>query len=297
MGGAKLLVGLQRALAASELTAIVNTADDAEVYGVHVSPDVDIVMYWLAGVADTQRGWGIRDDTFAVGDAIAGLGGEAWFKLGDRDLATCIHRTQMIASGRTLSEATAEVAAALGVTTRILPMSDHPVRTILITADSRRLEFQEYFVREATAPEVVEVSFAGIDAAQPAPGVLDAIAQADRVMICPSNPIVSIGPILALPGVRAALRSHDDVVAVTPIVRGAAVKGPADRLLKTLGYGASADAVAGLYADICDTFVVDASDNDQVDKVAQRGMRCVALDTIMSDHDASQCLARSLLEL
>ncbi|CAN5702609.1 2-phospho-L-lactate transferase [soil metagenome] len=297
VGGAKLLVGLQRATESGRLTAIVNTGDDAAFYGVHVSPDVDIVTYWLAGVADTARGWGLEGDTFAMVGALERLGGEAWFQLGDRDLATCMLRTQRLAAGASLSGATDELRRALGVPTRILPMSDDAVRTRLECTDGRTLEFQEYFVRERTRPDVTKVSFDGIAQAEPAPGVIAGISAADLVVLCPSNPILSLAPILGLDGVRDALRAHACVVAVTPIVRGAALKGPADRLLEGLGGSATASGVAALYGDFCDLFVVDASDAAEAEAVKALGVPSAALDTIMTDHAAAERLAVELLEL
>lgn len=295
VGGAKLLVGLQRALAPGHLTAIVNTGDDAVVYGVHVSPDVDIVTYWLAGVADTERGWGLRGDTFSFVGGLRALGVDAWFGLGDRDLATCLYRTERLRAGASLSAVADEVRRALGVAARVLPATDDPVRTTVVTADGRTLEFQEYFVRERHEPDVARVVVAGLDDAKPAPGVLDALAAADVVVVCPSNPLLSIAPVVGLPGVRDALRAHARVVAVTPIVRGAALKGPADRLLRTTGADPSASGVAALYADFADEFVVDASDGDEIARVEALGLRARTLDTLMTDHDRAEALARALL--
>lgn len=295
VGGAKLLVGLQRAVG-RDLTAIVNTADDTEMYGVNVSPDVDIVTYWLGGIADTERGWGIDGDTFTVIDGLAELGTESWFRLGDRDLATCLYRTERLRAGESLSAVTRDVAAALGVVATVLPMSDDPVRTQVTTRSGEVLEFQEYFVRERTRPEVSQVLFAGVEGAKPAPGVVEGIHESDVVVVCPSNPILSVGPILSLPGVRDALREHERVIAVTPIVRGAALRGPAARLLSSLGSEASASEVARLYADFCTTFVVDKSDPSETEPVAALGIRPLVVDTIMSDVDASENLARALLE-
>jgi LPPG:FO 2-phospho-L-lactate transferase len=293
VGGARLLVGLQRAT--DDLTAIVNTADDAIMYDVHVSPDVDIVTYWLAGIADTDRGWGIAGDTFEVIDALGRLGTESWFRLGDRDLATCMFRTERLRAGDTLSAATDTVRRALGITTTILPMSDDPVSTRLVTVDRRTLEFQQYFVAERQQPEIAEVRFAGIADAKPAPGVIEALESADKVILCPSNPVVSIGPILALPEVRDVLKAHPSVTAVSPIVRGAALKGPADKLLRTIGAEVSASGVAALYQDFVDLFVVDATDPEEIDRVEQLGIRAAGLDTIMIDHAASHRLAEALL--
>ena len=296
VGGAKLLVGLQTLLH-ERLTAIVNTGDDSHIYGVQVCPDLDIVTYWLAGLADTDRGWGLKGDTFEVVDGLVALGADGWFRLGDRDLATCLYRTMHMRHGKTLTSISDDIRRALDVEARILPASDDPVRTRIVTADGRTLEFQEYFVRERHAPKVADVVFEGIAEVDPAPGVIEAIAGADTVLVCPSNPILSVAPIIGVPGVRDALRSHPLVVAVTPIIRGAALKGPADRVLASLGHVPSASGVAALYADFADVFVVDASDRDEVSRVEALGIRAVALDTIMNDAETSARLAKELLEL
>jgi LPPG:FO 2-phospho-L-lactate transferase len=295
VGGAKLLRGLDRALGQGSLTAVVNTGDDAEIYGVHVSPDVDIVTYWLAGIADYERGWGIAGDTFTIVEALERLGADSWFRLGDRDFATCVHRTMELRAGKPLSTITSGIRTALGVGTEILPMSDDRVATQVVTSEGELLDFQEYFVKLQTRPEVVEVRYDGIEAARPAPGVLEAITGADVVAVCPSNPVLSIGPILGLPGIKEALASHPRVVAVSPIVQGRALKGPADRLLVSLGGDSSASGAAGYLTGVCDLFVVDVRDEAEVGKVEALGMRCVALDTIMSDAPAAQRLARDLL--
>jgi LPPG:FO 2-phospho-L-lactate transferase len=297
VGGAKLLIGLQKAMGAQGLTAVVNTADDAEIYGLHVSPDIDIVTYWLAGIADRERGWGLVGDSFEVVDALEKLGPETWFRLGDRDLATCLYRTNRLKHGATLSQVTGEIAGRLRIPTMILPMSDDPVRTVITTADNRSLKFQEYFVKERTEPEVAGVRFDGIENATPAPGVIEAIEASERIILCPSNPIVSIGPILAVSGVRQALRNHPSVIAVSPIIRGSALKGPADRLLTSLGFRSTASGVADLYRDFCNVFVVDTTDNSEIEKVEATGMACVAADSIMRDEAASVALATTLLDL
>ncbi|HVF54379.1 MAG TPA: 2-phospho-L-lactate transferase [Actinomycetota bacterium] len=299
VGGAKLLVGLDRALRDDHdrLTAIVNTADDATIYGVHVSPDVDIVTYWLAGVADTERGWGMRDDTFTVVTALEALGEEAWFRLGDRDLGTCMVRTRRLERGDTLTEATRMIATAFGLRPTLLPMSDDRVRTTLVTQRGRVLDFQEYFVKERCEPDVVDVLLSGVEVARPAPGVIEALEGADIVILCPSNPIVSTGPILALPGVRDALRRHPLVVAVSPIVGGRALKGPAEKLLRATGTDVSAQGVAGLYSDLCDVFVIDTTDAGDAAAIEDLGVATVVTDTIMTDHDASAALARVLLTI
>lgn len=293
IGGAKLLVGLD---AVSDLTAIVNVGDDADVYSVHVSPDIDICTYWLAGIADEERGWGIKDDSFTVVDALEAIGGEAWFRLGDRDFATCLLRTQRLAAGLSLSAATDEIRRKLGVDATILPATDDHLRTRIVTADARTLDFQDYFVREQQAPEVADVLFAGVADAKPAPGVLDSISNAEVVVLCPSNPMLSLGPMLALPGVRDALRAHPNVVGVSPIVRGQALKGPAARILKSTGIEPRASEVARLYADLLSAFAIDTADAGEGPIVAELGLKALVLDTIMSDRRASTRLARQLLD-
>ena len=294
VGGAKMLVGLD---AVADLTAIVNVGDDDVVYGVRVCPDIDICTYWLAGIADTERGWGINDDDTVVIDAFARLGGDAWFQLGDRDFATCLFRTQRLAAGATLSGVTDEIRRAFGVNATLLPATDDHLRTQIVTRDGRTLEFQEYFVKEHQAPEVAEVLFTGASHATPAPGVLVAIAGAETVVICPSNPMLSVGPIVALPGIRDALREHPRVVAVTPIVRGAALKGPADRIMRSTGIEPRASEVARLYADFVDLFVVDATDRGEAALVREMGMMDATFDTIMTDRATSTRLARELVNV
>ena len=298
VGGAKLMIGLDRALPSGDLTAVINTGDDAVIYGVHVSPDVDIVTYWLAGMADLDRGWGIKDDTFSIVDALRKLGQDAWFMLGDRDFATCLLRTVRMRSGASLAEATDEIRNHLKVRPRLLPMSNDRAPTSFVTTDGRALEFQEYFVKERHRPEIAEVILNGIEDAAPAPGVLDAISSADVVVICPSNPVVSIGPIIHVPGIRDALRDHPKVIAVSPIVRGAALKGPADKLLEATGAEVSAAGVAALYSEFVDTFVFDRVDESHHAEVEERnGGPAVALDTIMDSSSASEQLARGILSL
>ena len=295
VGGAKLLIGLDRIVPAQDLTAIVNVADDDDVYGVAVSPDLDIVTYWLAGLADTERGWGIEGDTFQVVDALERLGIDAWFRLGDRDFATCLYRTRRRREGATPTAVAHDIKSALGVAPEILPASDDDVRTKVVTDDGRVLGFQEYFVKERTRPTVAEVRYQGIDEAKPGPGVRDAIDDAEVVVVCPSNPILSVAPILGLAGMRRSLEAHPRVVAVSPIVGGAAIKGPADRLLRDLTGEVSAAGVARLYRDFCDVFVLDRIDERETAAVEALGMRAVVLDTLMTDHDASARLAGEIL--
>lgn len=296
VGGAKLLEGLQRVVAPGDLTAIVNTGDDAQIYGLHVSPDVDIVTYWLAGIADTDRGWGIRGDTFDVVDGLSALGEDSWFRLGDRDLATCLHRTRKMQEGRPLSVVTDDIRVALGINSRVIPMSDEFVRTHLKCSDGRVLEFQEYFVKERHEPVVESVEFRGADVARPAPGVLESLADADVVVICPSNPILSVGPILAITAIRDLLETRRRVVAVTPIVGGKALKGPADKLLAQMGIESSASGVAAYYDGLCDVFVVDSTDSDEVAVIRGQGRDALSLPTVMRDADDSARLAGALLD-
>jgi LPPG:FO 2-phospho-L-lactate transferase len=293
VGGAKLLIGLDQLDA--DTTAIVNTADDTEMYGMHVSPDIDICTYWLAGLADTERGWGIRGDTFEVIEALGKLGVESWFRLGDRDLATCLRRTELLTAGETLTGATEVIRRALEVEMTLIPMSDEPVRTRIGTADGRTLDFQEYFVKHRCEPEVSEVRFAGIADAKPAPGVIESIRGADLVVLCPSNPVVSLGPILALPEVRETLIEHPRVAAVSPIIAGEALKGPAAEMMRAQGTEVTATGVAGLYADLLDIFVIDGADRDQTHAIEDLGIGVVVTDTVMTDPQASLRVAAALL--
>jgi len=281
VGAARFLQGLIAAVPQSEITVISNTGDDLEFFGLHVSPDVDIVTYTLAGYVDPERGFGLLNDTMHVVGALTRFGHEAWFGLGDRDLATALFRTERLRSGATLSQVAAEVATAFGLELHILPMSDQRVRTRVITPDGP-LAFQDYFVRRRTEDEVRAIEFEGIASAQPAPGVLEAIAGAEAVLVAPSNPFVSVGPILALPGVREALRlRRGRVLAVSPIVGGETIKGPAARMLTSLGYESSAGAVASLYRDFAATFVLDTVDAALAAQVEGLGVRPVVTNTIM----------------
>ncbi|HEX6868412.1 MAG TPA: 2-phospho-L-lactate transferase, partial [Candidatus Limnocylindrales bacterium] len=266
-GGAKLADGLQAVLPAGDLTVIVNTGDDTERHGLLVMPDHDAVMYMLAGRFDHDRGWGLAGESWTVMDGLAEYGEEAWFRLGDRDFATHIARTARIHEGRTLTAAVRSLQDALGIPTAILPMADEPVRT-QVRVDEGWLDFQEYFVHRHQAPEVREIRYGGIDAARPTAEVEAALAEAEVIVIGPSNPLVSIGPILAVPGVRELLAARRaSVVAVSPIVGGRALKGPADRLLVELGSEASVAGVARAYAPVCGTLVIDEQDADLADRV------------------------------
>jgi LPPG:FO 2-phospho-L-lactate transferase len=298
VGAAKFLRGLVRTLPGAELTVIGNTGDDAVFHGLHISPDLDIVTYTLAGIVDEAKGWGVAGDTQRALDQLARLGSDTWFWLGDSDLGTHIARTAWLKDGLSLSSIADRIRVALGVESRILPMSDDPVRTTLVTAGGTEREFQDYFVRHGHAEEVTAVSFGGAERSRPAPGVLDAIAAAERVIVCPSNPVVSIGPILAVPGIRDALRAvRDRVWAVSPIVQGSALRGPADRLLPVVGAKASASGVAGLYADFCGTFVVDRRDAAEASKVEALGVRPALLETVMDTPDVAAALAKEILAM
>jgi LPPG:FO 2-phospho-L-lactate transferase len=296
-GGAKLAHGLQAVLAPGDLTVVVNTGDDTERHGLLVMPDHDSVMYMLAGRFDDQRGWGVRGETWTVMDGLAEYGEAAWFRLGDRDFATHIARTARLHEGHTLTEVVRSLQTALGIPTAILPMADRPIRTQVRTDDSW-LDFQEYFVRLRQAPEVREVRFTGDDATTPQ--VLDALDAAEVIVIGPSNPIVSIGPILAGPIADVVTRRAGagiPVVAVSPIVGGIALKGPADRMLVSLGHESSALGVARIYRDIATAFVFDAVDAALEPEIAALGLRTLVTDTIMADEAGRARLARTVLEV
>ncbi|HET7340525.1 MAG TPA: 2-phospho-L-lactate transferase [Methylomirabilota bacterium] len=294
-GAAKLLRGLVACLAPPELTIVVNTGDDAEVWGLHVSPDLDSVTYALAGVLDVARGWGRADETFRCLETLATLGAPTWFSLGDRDLATHLMRTAALRAGTPLSAVTARLAADLGVGARVLPMSDDPVRTVVTTTQAR-LAFQEYFVRDKAQGEVVAVEYDAAASARPAPGVLEAIAAAERIVVCPSNPVTSIAPILAVPGIVDALgAARAPVVGVSPIVGGAPVSGPAGRLMRARGLEVSPLGVAAAYAPWLSTLLVDTRDAALAPALERAGVRAVAADIVMTDHASEIALARRVL--
>jgi LPPG:FO 2-phospho-L-lactate transferase len=294
VGAARFLEGVVRAVDPDTVTAIVNVADDAEFHGLHVSPDIDTVLYTLAGVVDPVHGWGVRGDTHEVQDALTRLGRDTWFQLGDRDLATHIHRTALLREGAPLSAITTRLARSLGVRVRVLPSSDDRQATIVRTDDGW-LAFQDYFVRRRQQDTVLEVRFDG--GATPAAGVLEAIGSASVVLIAPSNPIVSIGPILAIEGVRDALaRTRASAVAVSPIVGGEALKGPAAAMLASLGHEVSPAGVARLYADFLDVMVIDDRDAALAAQVESSGVRAIVAPTLMADLAAKERLARIALD-
>jgi LPPG:FO 2-phospho-L-lactate transferase len=296
VGGAKLAAGLQDVLQPGELTIVVNTADDFELWGLRICPDLDTVMYTLAGIANPQTGWGVEGESFGALDMLASYGEETWFKLGDRDLATHVLRTARLRAGETLTGITTNLSAALGVRSSILPMCDEPVATVLDTPDGP-LEFQEYFVRRGQRDEVIGVDLRGIEGARPTDAVSRALAAADVVVLCPSNPVVSIGPILAVPGMQKALAaSRAPNIAVSPLVGGRALKGPADRMLDTLGYEVSATGVARIYEALVDGMVVDGTDAGERGGIEALGMKVLITDAVMRDAGDRARLAMEVLQ-
>ena len=295
VGAARFLDGLARVVSPERLLVVGNTADDAEIHGLHVSPDLDTVMYTLAGLAHPEHGWGLRGDSFRCLEALGRLGAETWFQLGDVDLATHLFRTERLREGRTLAEVTAELAKAFGVRARLVPMSNSPVRSMIETA-SGGLEFQTYFVRRHARDRVLGVRWHGIEAARPAPGILESIGKAEAIIVCPSNPFISIGPILAIPGIREALRQNRSrVVAISPIVGGRALKGPAARMMKSMRLRVAASEVAKLYSDFLGVFVLDEKDSKQSVEIEQLGIRAVVTNTIMSGLKERRALAKTVV--
>jgi len=315
VGAGRFLQGLVQVVPQKDVAIVSNTGDDLELFGLHVSPDIDIVIYHLASAVNEETGWGLAGDTFHALDALARFGHETWFALGDRDLATSIHRTHLLRQGQTLSQATAEIARAFGLSAKggsasaeggrppasgggvtILPMSDEPVRTKVETPDGL-LDFQEYMVKRGASDPFRGIKLAGIEDAKPAPGVIEAITAAEGVILAPSNPIVSIGPILALPGVRGALRQTEArVVAVSPIVGGAVLKGPADKMLTGLRMEVSAWQVGWLYQDFLDCLVIDVTDAADRARIEALGLDVVVADTIMKGMEEKAALARRVVE-
>jgi LPPG:FO 2-phospho-L-lactate transferase len=295
VGAARFLRGLVQVVDPSEVTVVVNTADDDWFHGLYVCPDLDSVTYTLAGAQNPETGWGLAGETFAAVDALARYGEDTWFRLGDRDLATHLFRTRLLREGATLTEATAQVAAAWELAPRLLPMTDDRVAT-RITTDDGELAMQEWFVRERCEPAVRDVRFAGAAESSPGPGVLDAIAAAETVLICPSNPVISIGPILSVPGIRDALVARRDrVVGVSPIIAGRPVKGPADRLMGPMGIDVSCVGVARDYRAFCSALVIDNGDSARAGEIDALGVRAVVADTLMTDARVAAALARDTL--
>lgn len=298
VGAARFLRGVVRAVDPAEITVIVNTGDDRIFYGAHVSPDLDIVTYTLAGRIDTQRGFGLKDDRFDLVDRLAALGHETWFKLGDADYANCVHRTLRLAQGVGLHVIADELRRDMGLVLRILPMSNDLCPTFIRLSDGRKLHFEEYLVREGAPTNVESIDLSATEDATPAPGVLEAIESARTILVSPSNPIVSIGPILGIPGIREALEgSSAPIVAVSPIVGGAPIKGPAHTLLRAKGIDVSALGVAGFYRDWIDGFVFDELDAKLLAEIEALGLRASSLDTMMVNSKISENIARAALTI
>ncbi len=295
VGAARFLTGLTQAVPPQNVLAIVNTGDDERIYGLHISPDIDTVLYALAGRFDDERGFGLRGDTFVWLDAMAALGEDTWFRVGDRDLATHIFRTRRLDAGAPLSAITTELALALGTAVRAVPATDERLRTVLDTSEGT-LAFQDYFVRHRWQPRVHAVRYEGAATARPAPGVVEAIAAADAVIIAPSNPIISIGPILAIAGMREALASRRDrTIAISPIVGGRAIKGPAAAMMASLGVRADAAGVAALYRDVAAALVIDTTDAALAAEVERAGMRAVVAPSLMTGVASKRALAEATL--
>lgn len=297
VGAARFLQGLVKLLPEDTLTVIVNTGDDIDFYGLHISPDIDIVTYTLAGLVDGVKGWGIDGDTFNSIQMLQRYGYKTWFKLGDTDLATHIHRTHLLNKGFNLSEVTARLTKDLGLKMKILPMTNEKFETMIIT-DKGRMHFQEYLVKRGSQDRVINVEFEGIGKARPAPGVIDSIYNSEAIIICPSNPIVSIGTILSIDGVRDALReTKAKVIAVSPIVGGAPIKGPADKLMRGLGLEVSAYGVASFYKDFLDAFIIDNKDSTDKSRIETLGLQVIVTNTIMKQLQDKIGLADAVLNL
>jgi len=296
VGAARFLTGLTELVKEEDLSVIVNTGDDIEMFGLHISPDIDIVQYTLAGIVDNEKGWGIKDDTFHCLETLRKMGLETWFSIGDRDFATHIIRTNLLKKGFTLSKVTEEIGRCLGVKAYIMPMTDDKFETWIKVAEGL-IHFEEYFVKRQAKDNVLGVEFVGSSQAKPAPKTVDSILNAKMVIICPSNPIVSIGSILSIDGIKDALRkTNAKIVGVSPIVDGAPIKGPADKLMRSLGLEVSAFSVAKLYEDFLDTFVIDARDIDEKSKVEQLGIEVKVTDTVMKSLEDKIRLAKAVLE-
>lgn len=300
VGAARMLAGIVQVAPPANVTAIVNVGDDLELHGLRISPDLDTITYTLAGEINPETGWGLKGESWHAMDSVKRYGGISWFGLGDRDLGTHLYRTQRFAEGATLTEITAEITDAWDLELRLLPVTDDRLRTMVTLADGDEagveIGFQEYFVQRQHGVPVSAVRFDGADATSPGPAVLAALADADRVVLAPSNPIVSIDPVLAVPGIREALIARRaDTVAVSPIVAGSALKGPADRLLVELGHEATVVGVARLYAPLAEALVIDHADADLADDVAAEGIRPILAESIMRTPDVAAALARTVL--
>lgn len=293
VGAARLLGGLVQVVDPASITAVVNTGDDVELHGLHISPDLDTIVYTLAGAVNPETGWGLIGETWQAMEALGRYRGVTWFNLGDRDLGTHLFRTQRLREGTSLTEVTAEIAAGWGLGLHVVPMSDDPVRTMITVVDEGEIGFQDYFVRRRHDVVATDIRFAGASTARPSPHALAALATAERVVIAPSNPLVSIAPVLSVPGLRDAVEARrEDCVAVSPIIAGTTVKGPADRLLTELGHDASVVGVARLYAPLAGRLVIDEADADLADAVTAEGIEAVVAPTMMYGPPEAAALAR-----
>ena len=297
VGAAKLLQGLVKVVAPNSVTAIVNTGDDLSLHGLHICPDIDTVIYTLGNEINPDTGWGLRDEGWRAMDMVAMYGGIDWFRLGDRDIGTHLFRTQRLSEGATLSEVTREIAAKWGVGVNVIPMSNDPVRTIVTTVRGEDLNFQDYFVRLAHDVEIASIKFQGHETAHPAPELISEILEADIILVAPSNPLVSTAPILSIAGIRDVLQKRrKDVIAISGIIGGKALKGPAGRLLNELGYEASAAAVAEIYKDIAGTFVIDDVDKHERKRIQELGLNCIITDTVMTNSTKAADLCSTTLK-
>lgn len=297
VGASKLLDGLRYAMDPRDLTIVVNTGDDIEMFGLYISPDLDIVTYTLAGEVNPAMGWGIKDDTFhCLEYLLRYTGGERWFNLGDRDLATHVFRTSLLRSGRKLSESADMIRRTLNVESRIIPMTDSHTPTTIIT-DEGDLHFQEYLVRRRAQPKVLGIRFENIESAYPAPGVAESILDADAVIICPSNPLISTGPILAVPGIRDLLKeTRARIIGISPVVGGASLKGPTDKMMADLGMEVSAAQVAKHFSDFLDIYIIDYQDQFDATEIESLGIKVVVADTVMSNAEKKLALAQTTLK-
>ena len=297
VGAAKFLKGLTQLVPFEELALIINTADDIKMYSFNISPDIDTIIYRLSDNIDTEKGWGLRGDSQKVLNALSILGAETWFGLGDRDFATQVFKKELYRKGKTKTEVTRLTAYSFGLENlNILPMSDQSVETWIETARGK-MHFQEYYIKHRMEPEVRGINFRGIKDAGPSPGILEAIKKSELIIICPSNPIISIGPILDIRGIRDEIvNSNAKVVAVSPLIGGKPLKGPADKLMRGLGLEASSSEIANLYKDFLDVMVLDNSDAGEVDKINSMGIKTFVTDTIMTDDEKSKILSEKILE-
>jgi len=297
VGGAKLALGLRDILDEESLAIVVNTGDDEEFFGLHVSPDLDTVMYTLGGIANPDTGWGISGETFRSLNRLRQYGVDTWFNLGDLDMATHIRRTQLLGQGNTLSEVTNSLCSSLGIAHSIFPMTDDTLKTIVITEISE-MSFQEYFVKNRCDPRVISLRFDSPSECSPSPGFVTALNESDLLVFCPSNPFLSVDPILAVPGVRKKIENFRGArIAVSPIVGGEAIKGPAGKILRELGHEVSCVGVAKRYIDLCDVFIIDNVDADLASTIEKLGMRVVVTNTIMNNDQEKRTLAREILSL